>query len=117
MSSNIRIQKTCEYCGKEFIAKTTVTKYCGDDCSKRAYKARKREEKIEAARQVKIGNKAILLSEVKIKDILTVPEVAVLLNCSRHTIYRLIKSGTLKAVNLGDRMTRVSKKDVEALLK
>ena len=46
MSSNIEIERICQHCNKDFIAKTTVTRYCSDDCAKRAYKARKRAEKI-----------------------------------------------------------------------
>ncbi|PJJ76468.1 hypothetical protein BXY57_2088 [Thermoflavifilum aggregans] len=49
MSSNIRLQKTCQYCGNRFTAKTTVTQFCSDTCVKRAYKPRKRNEKIEVA--------------------------------------------------------------------
>ncbi|MDG1433269.1 MAG: hypothetical protein P8Q41_04635, partial [Saprospiraceae bacterium] len=51
MASSIRINKICQHCGNEFIAKTTVTKYCGDNCAKRAYKARKKAEKIELNNQ------------------------------------------------------------------
>ena len=47
MSSNIRISKICQHCGQEFVAKTTVTKFCSDNCAKRNYKKRKREEKIQ----------------------------------------------------------------------
>ncbi|HBH06588.1 MAG TPA: DNA-binding protein, partial [Flavobacteriales bacterium] len=43
MSSNMRIPKICQECGSDFIAKTTVTQYCSDRCSKRAYKKRKRK--------------------------------------------------------------------------
>ena len=35
MSSNIRIQRICQHSEKEFAAKTTVIKYCGDDYAKR----------------------------------------------------------------------------------
>jgi len=49
MSSNIRVLRICKLCGEEFIAKTTVTKFCGDRCAKRAYKARKKDEKIGAS--------------------------------------------------------------------
>jgi hypothetical protein len=48
MSSNLFIPKTCQHCGSAFTARTTVTKYCGDSCAKKAYKARKRQEKIQA---------------------------------------------------------------------
>ena len=52
MSSNIRIPKICEFCNNAFIAKTTTTRYCSDNCFKKAYKARKREEKINNAFEV-----------------------------------------------------------------
>jgi hypothetical protein len=54
MSSNIRIPKICQHCGNEFVPKTTVTKYCGDDCAKRAYKKRKRDEKVQGVAPVAI---------------------------------------------------------------
>lgn len=50
MSSNIKIQKTCQFCGKKFIARKTVTQYCSHTCSQRGYKERKRNERIERAR-------------------------------------------------------------------
>ena len=46
MSSNIKIEKTCTFCGEKFIARTTVTKYCSHKCASRAYKVRAREEKV-----------------------------------------------------------------------
>jgi hypothetical protein len=49
MSSNIRITRVCQYCGYEFEAKTTVTKYCSELCAKRNYKARKKEEKAKVS--------------------------------------------------------------------
>ena len=49
MSSNIKITRICQHCGQEFIAQTTVTRYCGDNCAKRAYKARIKKQKIEAS--------------------------------------------------------------------
>ena len=51
MSSNIRLEKTCQHCGKKFTAKTTVTQFCSDNCAKRAYKARLRSAKVDAAIQ------------------------------------------------------------------
>ncbi|HVX51830.1 MAG TPA: helix-turn-helix domain-containing protein [Chitinophagaceae bacterium] len=46
MSSNIRVKKICQHCNKSFIAKTTVTKFCSDDCAKRNYKKRQKQQKI-----------------------------------------------------------------------
>ena len=47
MSSNLKITKTCEWCGKEFIARTTSTSYCSHRCSNLAYKERKRQKKLQ----------------------------------------------------------------------
>lgn len=45
MSSNISITRICQHCGNEFTAKTTVTKFCGDQCAKRDYKLRRKTAK------------------------------------------------------------------------
>lgn len=47
MSSNIQIEQNCQFCGKRFMAKTTVTKFCSHECASRNYKKQKREEKIK----------------------------------------------------------------------
>ena len=39
MSSNIFSQRICEECGNQFTTRTTVTRFCGDRCAKRAYKS------------------------------------------------------------------------------
>ena len=49
MSSNMQIVKICEYCTNEFIAKKTTTKCCSDECAKRFYKLKKRNDKINQA--------------------------------------------------------------------
>lgn len=38
MSSNIKIQKNCEFCGDEFTARTLYTRYCSKSCNKKHYK-------------------------------------------------------------------------------
>ncbi len=115
MSSNIEIQRICKYCNNVFIAKTTVTKYCGNSCAKKAYKARIRNEKIEASNTetLRILNKPI--EELKAKEFLTVRDTAKLLNCSIRTTYRLIENGTIKAKNLAERKTLVKRTDIDKL--
>ena len=121
MSTNIRLAKNCEFCGKDFIAKTTVTKYCGDPCAKRAYKAKKRKQKIGGAKN---ASKRSFpkpaeghLETIQEKDFLTVSEVATLLRISKPTIYRLIKEGNLKAVKFSERSTRIKRSDIDNLFK
>ena len=50
MSTNIRVKRKCEYCKKEFTAKTIRTRYCSHQCNSRAYKKIKATEKIEGVK-------------------------------------------------------------------
>ena len=114
MSSNIRIPKICEFCNNAFIAKTTTTRYCSDNCSKKAYKARKREEKINNAFEVEKEKNSEPLINLKHKEFLTIDEVCTLLSVSRWTIWRAIKNNTLKASKIGRRII-IKKSDIENL--
>lgn len=116
MSSKIRVQRICQHCGSEFTARTSVTKYCGDTCAKRAYKARKRDEKVEASNRETHVVKFMAVEDLITKDILNVKEASTLLGCSTRTTYRLIETGALKAANLGERMTRIRRADIDKLL-
>ena len=115
MSSNIEVQRICQHCGKEFTARTTVTQYCGDICAKRAYKARVKVSKIESSNKETQRIKSQPIEELKEKEFLTVREVARLLNCSVRSTYYYIESGTIKAVNLGQRVTRVKRSEIDKL--
>jgi excisionase family DNA binding protein len=115
MSSNIQVQRICQHCGKEFTARTTVTQYCGDDCAKKAYKARLRAGKVDASNRETQRLKIQPIEELKAKEFLTVREVARLLNCSVRSAYYYIDSGTIKAVNLGRRVTRVRRSEIDKL--
>jgi excisionase family DNA binding protein len=115
MSSNIQVQRICQHCNNEFTARTTVTKYCSDTCGKRAYKARLKVSKIESSNRQTQQIKNQPFEELKTKEFLTVREVARLLNCSVRSTYYYIEIGTIKAVNLGKRITRVKRSEIDKL--
>jgi excisionase family DNA binding protein len=116
MSSNIEIQRICKYCNNEFTARTTVTKYCSQKCASKAYKDRTRKKKVE--KSITETKKVIAkpVEVIKSKEVLTVRDVSVLLGCSIRTAYRLIDNGTIKAVNLAERLTRVKRSELNKLL-
>jgi excisionase family DNA binding protein len=102
MSSNIRIEKTCQFCGQKFTAKTTVTQFCSDLCAKRSYKKRKREGKILNA--IDREQQAVPFNPiVKQKEFLSIQEACQLLGASRWTLYRLIDKKEIHATKLGRR--------------
>lgn len=52
MSSNIQIKRVCEQCGKSFLARTTVTRFCSHKCNSRFYKLQQKQKKIESSNAV-----------------------------------------------------------------
>ena len=103
MSSNIKVRRICHQCNREFIARTTVTKYCSEKCNRKHYKELKRAQKIEKSNNEtqQIRNKPI--SELKEKEYLNISEVCMLIGISRRTVYRLIKNGNLIKIKIGTR--------------
>ena len=117
MSSNIKVQRICQHCAKEFIAKTTVTRFCSHGCSRAAYKQREKVKKVETSAVKTSLIKINPIEVIKEKEFLTVREVAQLLNCSLRSAYYFIENGTINAVNLGKRMTRVRRSEIDNLFK
>lgn len=112
MSSNLSIKKICECCKKEFIARTIKTRYCSHKCNSRHYKILKKQgeiEIVEKATKLKIPS----IEEVNKKDFLTVNEVAVILNMSKRTVYRLIQNNELNSYNFSVRKTLIRRKDID----
>ena len=119
MSSTIKLPKFCDHCGKAFIAQKTTTQFCGHPCASRAYKKRKREEKVNAEfknQQSKIVSPTPVVAtetlsnpiagnhtNLREKEFLSILEVATLLGASRWTIQRMIKSNRLPVAKLGSR--------------
>ncbi len=113
MSSNIEVQRICQHCGNEFTARTTVTKYCSHRCSRAAYKARIRAEKVDSSNKETERIITRPIEQVKAKEYLTVQDVATLLNCSVRSVYYFIENGTINATNLGQRLTRVKRSELD----
>ena len=99
------------YCGDTFIAKTTVTKYCSDNCAKRAYKKRIRQEKL---RSIDIPYSSSETSSIQSKDFLSVKDACKLLGTSRWTIYRMIERRQLMVAKIGSR-TIIKRTDIDKL--
>lgn len=114
MSSNIKVQRICRYCNREFTARTTVTLYCSDECAKRAYKARKKAEKIELTNSQTSALRFKTQEDLKGKEYLSISETCLLLSVSRWTLWRAIKNGSLNAAKLG-RRTLIRRSDLNKL--
>lgn len=116
-TSKIRIKKICEFCGKEFFAQKTTTRYCSKTCSSRAYKYQLRVQRIERTKtDMKVAIETKPLNDIRHKAFLTVQETGVLIGVTTRSVYNLIYAGALKATKLSSRMTLIRRSDVEAML-
>ena len=117
MSSNISVKRVCQYCGKEFAAKTTVTKYCSLQCNSTHYKAKVRAAKVDASNTetVKTKEKGRAVEELNAKTFLSIEEASRLVGISRRTVYRLVERDGLKVGKAGSR-TIIRRSDLEGLL-
>lgn len=115
MSSNIRINRVCQHCGSDFVAKTTATLYCSKKCNSAAYKAKVRMEKIEASNLQTVKAKQAPIETLKTKEFLTVKDVAALLNCSRRSAYRMVSTGVIPSLQLSERKTIIRRSDIDNL--
>lgn len=117
MSSNITIPKICSFCNNGFVAKTTVTKFCSQNCASKAYKLKKKYEKVENA-QVQEYNKSVGIDMplIQSKDFLSIKEACLLLGISRMSLYRYIKNKTIQSSKLGGRII-IKKQVINNLIK
>lgn len=102
--AKFQIERKCKICGKPFMALTIESQYCSTTCGQRAYRIRKREQKRNAELLQMVEG---IDSE---RDFITVREATALYAVERQTLYHYIRSGKIPSVNLGSRLTRLSKK-------
>ncbi|MFV8340726.1 helix-turn-helix domain-containing protein [Flavobacterium sp. LB3P21] len=115
MSSNISVYRICGFCGFEFVAHKTITKYCSLKCSSKDYKRRLKNQKIESSilQTIKIKNQPLI--DLKDKEFLNVKQLALLLGFSLKTVYRLIKTKRINAYNFSERKTLIRRCDINVL--
>ena len=102
-SAKYEIRRKCEECGAVFIAKTLESHYCSKACTQKAYNRRKADNKKREQMD------AILSTVPNGRDYISVAEAEAMFGISGKTVRRMIKSGKVPAINLGERFTRVSK--------
>ena len=103
------IKRKCKVCGKIFVAKTLDSHYCSPKCGKVAWKRKKDAKDKNALLE------AIARQVPDIREYISVKEAVAMFGVERNTLYRLIKSGRIPAVNIGTRLIRIKRSDMEHL--
>jgi excisionase family DNA binding protein len=113
--SKLKIPKICEHCGKAFEAKTVNTRFCSNTCILAARRNQKKQELEEERNRQLLRDNAATIAEIQTRPYISIPEAVVLFDISKDTIRRLIRAGKIPAVNLGQRLTRISRTHIEAM--
>jgi excisionase family DNA binding protein len=120
MSSNLRVPKSCIYCGKRFVAATFTTKYCSHICNRRHYKELKKAEKLSdhLLLEKNATDQEVTADDNKRQsnnsEFLSITEAAELLGVSSRTILRQIEKGTIRIAKIG-RRTIIARTEIDKL--
>ena len=101
--------RKCKYCGKEFVARSGMQKYCCEECQTKAKEARKK-------RQQNFMNAVEPVIDLQCQEYLTFAKAAILMGCSRQYVYKLVNEGKLAASRISSRMAFIRKADIERML-
>ncbi len=110
----MEIQRKCLWCGKPFIAHTMVTRYCCKSCTSKAYKDKKRKERLQKYDAEQAQKPLQSVGIVADKPYLSPVDVAALLGISRATIYRHMANGIICALQLRGK-TIIRRSDLEKM--
>lgn len=113
--SKLKLPKVCEHCGKAFEAKTMNTRFCSAACNNASLRKRKREVLEEERKQQILQNNKAVIAEIQTRPYISISEAVILFGISKDTIRRLIKAGKIPAINLGQRLTRISRVHIESM--
>ena len=102
----MRLKRKCEFCGKTFVPRSGIQKYCSEECQAEAKRLRKK-------RQQDLINGIEPIMDLQHQEYLTFSKAAVLMGCTRQYVYKLVANGKLKASRLSSRMAFVRKSDIE----
>ena len=92
-----------------FIIKTLDSLYCCKKCSDVAYARKKRAE----AREKQLA--LIAKSVPKVREYLSIREAVAIYGVERDTLYLMVRRGQIQSINIGTRLTRINRKDLEKM--
>lgn len=116
-TSNFRIKKICEWCGKEFEAQKVSTRFCSHRCANFAYKRAIRKKRVQTTEsQTQVQKTERIIENIKEKEYLSFSEAGRLLGLSRQAIYNMVKADHLKASKISSRLSFIRRTDIDAML-
>ena len=105
----MKATRKCSFCGKSFVTRSGMQRYCSEACQAEARRARMTQKNnlFKAVRPI---------MEIQHQEYLTFSKAATLMGCSRQYIYKLVGTGKLNASRISNRMAFIRKADIEQML-
>ena len=105
----MKATRKCSFCGKSFVTRSGMQRYCSEACQAEAKRARVMQKN-------NLFKVAQPLMEIQHQEYLTFSKAAILMGCSRQYIYKLVAIGKLKASRISNRMAFIRRADIERML-
>ena len=105
----MKATRKCSFCGKSFVTRSGMQRYCSAACQAEAKRARVMQKN-------NLFKVAQPLMEIQHQEYLTFSKAAILMGCSRQYIYKLVAIGKLKASRISNRMAFIRRADIEQML-
>lgn len=87
----MKATRKCSFCGKSFVTRSGMQRYCSEACQAEAKRARVMQKN-------NLFKVAQPLMEIQHQEYLTFSKAAILMGCSRQYIYKLVAIGKLKSL-------------------
>jgi predicted DNA-binding transcriptional regulator AlpA len=107
MSSNLRIKKICAQCKTVFTAKKTTSQCCSDECAKKYYKWKQRQNKIEdSGEETKAKFRVaaappIAANTIMLQDLINIKTLSAATGISRASLFRLMRHEDFPKLKIG----------------
>lgn len=111
--SSILIPRICEYCDKPFMARNVNTRFVVLLVIIKVYV--QGEKRKEEQRQISLWIQKRKIADIQTRPYISVSEAAQLIGVSKSTVRRMVRRGMLVGVNLGIRLTRIDRTQLEQL--
>ena len=105
----MKATRKCSFCGKSFVTRSGMQRYCSEACQAEAKRARVMQKN-------NLFKVAQPLMEIQHQEYLTFSKAATLMGCSRQYVYKLVALGKLKASRISNRMAFIRRADIEQML-
>ena len=105
----MKATRKCSFCGKSFVTRSGMQRYCSEACQAEAKRARVMQKN-------NLFKVAQPLMEIQHQEYLTFSKAAILMGCTRQYVYKLVNEGKLAASRISSRMAFIRKADIERML-